>query len=84
MATVKKNLGKFEEYKDLQSKIEWCGRVIAELLPQEKRRISMYYTSIQENLGEHLSKVLCKDIIKLVKAEQVRLRAEQDVIELDC
>jgi len=89
-AKVKDNIEKFEEYKQIQGKIDNCDGLISRLkvaLRPKKGDLEFSMRSswpyIEENLGEYLTSAIGKDIILLIEAEKVKLLARQEKIEIE-
>lgn len=84
---VSEHLDKFNEYNKLQDKIDRCNKNISALKRKKGHSgliTDFYWSDIQDNLGEHLSGQISKDIIALIEVEKRKLEIEQDKIEVGC
>ena len=85
---VVKNIPIFEQYNELQSKIDHCNSLISGLKKKKEKNtyflIMSYYSTMQDNLGEYLNGKIGGRIIDLIEVERDKLELEQKKLELDC
>jgi hypothetical protein len=84
MSKVKENLNVFDEYNDIQKKIDECHKLISQLKEKKKldQLFSMYGWNLQEVLGKHLHSKIGDKLITMIEAEVIALEAKQETLEL--